>query len=224
MTAPAGPLVWDQVGQRYYETGVDKGVLYLRDNAGVYGVGYAWNGLITVTESPGGADANPLYADNIKYLNLIATETLDGTIEAYTYPEEFGVCDGTTVPQPGVHIGQQSRRTFGMSYRTRKGNDALGIDYGYKLHLLYGALAAPSEKAYGTINDTPDALTFSWGFSTTAVPVTGAKPTSLITIDSTKVQAGALATLEAALYGDADTGASLPLPDEVVTMFAPTGP
>ncbi|MFL6416840.1 MAG: hypothetical protein ACJ74Y_14345 [Bryobacteraceae bacterium] len=224
MTAPAGPLVWDQVGNRYYETGVDKGVLYIRDNAGVYGVGYAWNGLTTVTESPSGADASPQYADNIKYLNLVAAEEFGGTIEAFTYPEEFALCDGTVVPHPGVYVGQQSRKIFGLSYRTRKGNDALGTDYGYKLHLVYGALAAPSEKAFGTINDSPEALSFSWDFTTTAVPVAGSKPTALLTIDSTKVQAGALATLEAALYGDADTGASLPLPDEVITMFAPTGP
>lgn len=222
MTAPAatGPLRWDQVGERFYETGVDKGALYLRNNAGVYANGYAWNGLTGITESPSGAEASPQYADNIKYLNLISVEEFGGTIEAFTYPEEFALCDGTAVPEAGVYLGQQARQTFGLSYRTRKGNDVAGNDLGYKLHLVYGALAAPSEKGYTTINDSPEALAFSWDFSTTPVLVTGHKPTALITIDSTKVDAGGLADLETALYGDADTGASLPLPDEVIGFFA----
>lgn len=218
-TPPPAPLVWDNVGERFYETGVDHGVLYVRDNAGAYPAGVAWNGLTTVTETPGGADANPLYADNTKYLNLIATETLDGTIEAYTYPEEFGQCDGTADPQMGVSVGQQGRKTFGLSYRTRLGNDVDGVDHGYKLHLLYGAVAAPSEKAYASINDTPDAISFSWGFSTTAVNVTGLKPTSLITIDSTKVDPDELQTLEDALWGSNTAVAHLPKPDEVIAIF-----
>src|SRR5215211_2067711 len=187
MTAPLGPLTWDQVGERFYETGVDKGVLYLPNNAGVYTAGYAWNGLISVTESPSGAEASPQYADNIKYLDLISAEELGGTIEAFTYPDEFAICDGTAVPEDGVYLGQQGRRQFGLCYRTRLGNDTQGNDLGYKLHLIYAAQAAPSEKAYTTINDSPEALTFSWEFSTTPVPVTGHKPTALITVDSTKV-------------------------------------
>jgi hypothetical protein len=238
MTAPApapARLVWDNVGERFYETGVDRGVLYVRDNTGAYVGGVAWNGLTTVTESPGGADANPLYADNIKYLNLVAVETLDGTIEAYTYPEEFGQCDGTASPEVGVNIGQQGRKTFGLCYRTRRGNDQDGVDHGYKLHLLYGALAQPSERAYASINDSPDAITFSWGFSTTAVDVgtiggVAYKPTSLITVDSTKVEAADLAALEDVLYGHAagDGGnpagaaARLPLPADVIAMFSAT--
>jgi hypothetical protein len=214
-------LVWDQSGERLYETGVDKGVLYI-PNAGVYDNGFAWNGLTTVTESPSGAEATPLYADNIKYLNLLSVEEFGGTIEAYTYPEEFGQCDGTAAPQNGVAVGQQTRKTFGLSYRTRLGNDEDAVDYGYKLHLIYAALAAPSEKAYATINDAPEAITFSWAFSTTAVPVTGLKPTALLTIDSTKVDGTNLATLENALYGTAGTQPRLPLPDEVIGMFSGT--
>jgi hypothetical protein len=221
MTAPAPARIkWDEVGERFYETGVDRGVLYVRGANGAYPIGVPWNGLTTVTESPGGADANPLYADNIKYLNLIATETLDGTIEAYTYPEEFGQCDGTASPQAGIAVGQQGRKTFGLAYRTRLGNDEDGVDHGYKLHLLYGAIAAPSERAYASINDAPDAITFSWGFSTSPVNVTDLKPTSLITIDSTKVDADELATLEDALYGSGSAAAHLPLPDSVIAMFA----
>lgn len=212
-------LVWDQSGERLYETGVDHGVLYIPNN-GVYDNGYAWNGLTTVTESPSGADPTPLYADNIKYLNLISMEQLGGTIEAYTYPDEFGQCDGTAEPHPGIAVGQQTRRAFGLSYRTRLGNDEQSVDYGYKLHLIYSATAAPSEKAYATINDTPEAITFSWAFSTTAVAVAGLKPTALLTIDSTKVDAGNLATLNDALYGTAGTNPRLPLPDEIITMFA----
>jgi hypothetical protein len=215
-------LAWDQVGERLYETGVDRGVLFLSDNNGVYDQGYAWNGLTTVTESPSGADANPQYADNIKYLNLVSAEQFGGTIEAFTYPDEFAECDGTAVPSSGVLVGQQGRRTFGLCYRTRVGNDVDGTDAGYKLHLVYGALAAPSEKAYATINDSPEALTFSWTISTTPVEVTGLKPTASITVDSTKVDAGALATLEDTLYGTAGADPRLPLPDEVIALFGGT--
>lgn len=219
-TADVGALTWDQVGERTYETGVDKGVLYLADNSGVYGMGFAWNGLVTVTESPSGAESNPQYADNIKYLNLISAEDFGGTIEAFTYPEEFAWCDGTAVAQPGVILGQQSRRLFGLSYRTRKGNDVQGTDFGYKLHLIYGAQASPTERAYSTINDSPEAITFSWEFSTTPVPVTGHKPTASIIIDSTEVDAPSLVALETELYGAVAAAPSLPQPDEVVAMFA----
>jgi hypothetical protein len=212
-------LQWDQVGDRFYETGVDRGVLYLSDANGVYDNGYAWNGLTTVTEQPSGADATPTYADNIKYLNLIATEQFGATIEAYTYPDEFGVCDGTAEPSAGVQVGQQTRKTFGLSYRTRLGNDVDGVDHGYKLHLIYGALAAPSEKAHATINDTPEAITFSWTLSTTPVDVTGLKPASTITIDSTQVNAADLTALEDMLYGTAGADPRLPLPDEVIALF-----
>lgn len=212
-------LVWDQTGERMYETGVEKGVLYI-PTGGVYDNGYAWNGLTTVTESPSGAEATPLYADNIKYLNLISVEEFGGTIEAYTYPDEFAQCDGTAVPSTGVSVGQQTRRSFGLSYRTQLGNDTESTDYGYKVHLIYSALAAPSEKAYATINDSPEAITFSWEFSTTAVAVTGLKPTALLTIDSTKVSPANLATLEDALYGTPGTDPRLPLPDEVIAIFA----
>jgi hypothetical protein len=214
------PLVWDTTGDRLYETGVDRGVLYIPNNLGVYALGVAWNGLTTVTESPAGADANAQYADNIKYLNLLSAETFGGTIEAFTYPEEFAQCDGTALPTPGVQVHQQGRHAFGLSYRSRLGNDIEGVDFGYKLHLLYGALAAPSEKAYATINDSPSAIAFSWAISTTPVPVTGYKPTSLIVVDSTTVDPAALTALEAALYGGA-AAARLPLPDEVITMLTP---
>lgn len=213
-------LVWDQTGERYYETGVDHGVLYIPDATGVYSEGYAWNGLTTVTESPSGAEATPLYADNIKYLNLISAEEFGGTIEAYTYPEEFAQCDGTASPEEGVRVGQQPRKAFGLSYRTRIGNDTLGNEAGYKLHLVYGCMAAPSEKAYASINDSPEAITFSWEITTTPVPVTGFKPTSLLTIESPLVDATALAELETLLYGDATAEASLPLPDAVIALFS----
>ena len=212
-------LTWDNVGERLFETGVDKGVLYIPTN-GIYDTGYAWNGLTAVTESPSGAEATAQYADNIKYLNLISAEDFGGTIEAFTYPTAFAQCDGTAYPQTGVSVGQQARKSFGFSYRTRLGNDTNGTDNGYKLHLVYGALAAPSEKAYNTINDSPEAMTFSWEFTTTPVPVSGLKPTAIMTIDSTKVSAGALASLENALYGTAGTNARLPLPDEVIALFA----
>lgn len=212
-------LTWDGTGERLYETGVDRGVLYIPTN-GVYDTGYAWNGLTAVTESPSGAEATALYADNIKYLNLVSAEEFGATIEAYTYPDAFALVDGTARPSAGVSIGQQARRTFGFSYRTRLGNDTLGNDFGYKLHLVYGALAAPSEKAFATINDSPEAITFSWEVTTTPVPVTGLKPTAIITIDSTKVSAANLQALEDALYGTAGTNARLPLPDEVIAIFA----
>lgn len=217
------PLVWDQVGERFYETGVDHGVLYIPDDLGVYADGVAWNGLTTVTESPSGADSNPQYADNIKYLNLISAEEFGGTIEAFTYPDEFAQCDGTAVPTPGVAVGQQSRKMFGLSYRTKKGNDVEGTDYGYKLHLIYGAQAAPSEKAYATINDSPEALAFSWAITTTPAPMTDHKPTALIVVDSTVVDPTELAALEAALYGSDLTPAMLPTPDDVLAMFPGTG-
>lgn len=211
--------MWDQTGERLYETGVDHGVLYLPDASGVYNTGFAWNGLTTVTESPSGAEASPQYADNIKYLNLISAEEFGGTIEAFTYPEEFAECDGSAVPAPGVIIGQQGRKVFGLSYRTRMGNDLEGTDHGYKLHLLYGCQAAPSEKAYATINDSPEALAFSWEITTTPVPVSDYKPTSLIVVDSTVVDEADLTSLETLLYGAAATEPKLPTPDEVLTIF-----
>lgn len=213
-------LVWDKTGERYYETGVKQGVLYPIDNKGTYPKGVAWNGLTNVTESPSGAEATALYADDIKYLNLISTEEFGGTIEAYTYPDEFAECDGSASLATGVYIGQQPRKTFGFSYRTTLGNDVDNNNYGYKLHLVYGALASPSEKAYATINDSPEAITFSWEFSTTPVNVTGFKPTACITIDSTKVDAEKLTALEKILYGDDETEARLPLPDEVAQVMA----
>lgn len=213
-------LVWDKTGERLYETGVKQGVLYLLGSTGTYTKGVAWNGLTNVTESPSGAEATPLYADDIKYLNLMSTEELGGTIEAYTYPDEFAECDGSASLADGVYIGQQARKTFGFCYRTTLGNDVDNNNYGYKLHLVYGALASPSEKAYSTINDSPEAITFSWEFSTTPVNVTGHKPTASITIDSTKVDAEKLAALEAILYGDTEAEARLPLPDEVAEIFA----
>jgi hypothetical protein len=212
-------LQWDQVGERLYETGVDHGVLYIPDQSGAYSEGYAWNGLTTVTESPTGAESSPQYADNIKYLNLVSAEEFGATIEAFTYPDEFAQCDGTAVPVPGVAIGQQSRKAFGLAYRSRIGNDLDGTDHGYKLHLIYGALAAPSEKAYATINDSPEAIAFSWEVTTSPVQVTDLKPTALLTVDSTKVDAATLKTLEDILYGTAGVDARMPLPDEVFGLF-----
>lgn len=211
-------LVWDQTGERFYETGVKQGVLYVQSE-GEYPVGVAWNGLTAVTESPSGAEATALYADDIKYLNLMSAEEFGATIEAYTYPEEFEACDGSAALAAGVNIGQQKRKTFGLCYRTALGNDTDGSDHGYKLHLIYGALAAPSEKAYATINDSPEAITFSWELTTTPVNVTGHKPTASITIDSTKADADKLAALEEILYGSADGEARLPLPDEIATLM-----
>lgn len=213
-------ITWDETGKRFYETGVDHGVLYLvNEDSGAYEKGVAWNGLTTVTETPSGAEANPQYADNIKYLNLFSAEELGVTIEAFTYPDEFAVCDGTAQPQAGVYIGQQSRKMFGLSYRTKIGNDVKGNDAGYKLHLLYGCQASPSERAYATINDSPEPITFSWEVTTTPVAYAGGNSTALITIDSTKVKPDQLKALEDKLYGAQD-GATLPLPDEVVAMFA----
>ena len=218
-------IVWDKTGERYYETGVKMGVLYPIQTDGRYSKGVAWNGLTAVTESPSGAEPTPLYADDIKYLNLISNEEFGCTIEAYTYPDEFADCDGSAALAAGVMIGQQKRKTFGLAYRTAFGNDSDGVDHGYKLHLVYGCLAAPSEKAYATINDSPEAITFSWEVSTTPVSVTGFKPTSQITIDSTKVKPEKLTALEEILYGkDGDGGSAveprLPLPDEIATLFS----
>lgn len=211
-------LVWDQTGERLYETGVSKGVLYVQEN-GAYPAGVAWNGLTAVTESPSGAEATPMYADDIKYLNLMSTEEFGATIEAYTYPDAFAVCDGSAALAEGVYIGQQARKTFGLCYRTVVGNDVDNNDYGYKIHIIYGCLAAPSEKAYATINDSPEAITFSWEVTTTPVSVEGFKPTATVVIDSTKVDEAKLKALEDALYGTADKEAYLPLPDEIVTLL-----
>lgn len=213
-------ITWDDTGKRLYETGTDHGVLYLLGEGGTYGTGVAWNGLTAVNESPSGAEATALYADNIKYLSLMSAEEFGGTIEAYTYPDEFNQCDGNAEPQEGVIIGQQDRAIFGLSYRTLIGNDVDGQSHGYKLHLVYGAQASPSEKAYATVNDSPEAVTFSWEFTTTPVNVTGFKPTASLVIYSTKVDPTDLQTLETALYGDDSTGTpKLPLPDEVIAMF-----
>ena len=213
-------LTWDNTGERIFETGVKQGVLYPIQSDGKYTKGVAWNGLTAVTESPSGAEATALYADDIKYLNLLSNEEFGATIEAYTYPDEFAECDGSAELATGVMIGQQKRKTFGLCYRTTIGNDVEGNDYGYKLHLVYGCLAAPSEKGYSTINDNPDAITFSWEVSTTPVNVEGFKPTSQITIDSTKADPTKLAALEAVLYGAESAEAKLPLPDEVATLMS----
>lgn len=212
-------LTWDKTGERLYETGVDHGVLYPLQAGGLYSKGVAWNGLTAVTESPSGAEPSPIYADNIKYLNLMSTEEFGFTIEAYMYPDEWAECDGSASIATGVQIGQQSRKTFGMSYRTVLGNDVDNNDYGYKLHLIYGALANPSEKGYATINDSPEAITFSWECSTTPVSVEGFKPTACVTIDSTKADPEKLAALEAILYGSDDVEARLPLPAEIITLM-----
>ena len=215
-------LVWDQTGERLYETGVKKGVLYVQDRSGTYPKGVVWNGLTTVTESPSGAEVTPLYADDIKYLNLMSNEEFGATIEAYMSPEEFDQCDGTASLATGVSIGQQKRKTFGMAYKTTIGNDVDGNDYGYKIHLIYGALAAPSEKAYSTINDSPEAMTLSWEVSTTPVTVDGFKPTATVVIDSTKADPTKLAALEAILFGSEEKEARLPLPDEIVSIIGTT--
>lgn len=211
-------IVWDEIGKRYYETGVSQGVLYVQDTTGNYPTGVAWNGLITVNESPSGAEPTPLYADDIKYLNLMSAEEFGASIEAYTYPEEFALCDGTQELATGIIVGQQTRKPFGLCYKTRVGNDTDGVDHGYKLHLIYGALASPSQKSYSTINDNPDAITFSWDVKTTPVAVTGMKPTATIVIDSTKVEAANLEALENILFGDAEGEARLPLPDEILQI------
>lgn len=216
-------LTWDASGERLYETGVKQGVLYVMNN-NVYGNGVAWNGLTAITESPSGAESTPLYADDIKYLDLRSTEEFGATIEAYTYPDEFAACDGSASLADGVSIGQQARKMFGLCYRTTVGNDTDGTDHGYKLHLIYGATASPSEKAYETINDSPEAITFSWEITTTPVSVTGFKPTASITIDSTKADPTCLAALEEKLYGGESAEPTLPLPDEVKTIMTKVGP
>lgn len=218
-------LVWDKTGDRLYETGVKNGVLYI-PTAGVYSKGVAWNGLTAVTESPSGAEATVLYADDTKYLSLMSTEEFGATIEAYTYPDEFAACDGSAELADGVMIGQQKRSTFGLCYKTTIGNDTEGNDHGYKLHIIYGALAAPSEKAYASINDSPEAITFSWEITTTPVNVTGAKPTASLVIDSTKADPSKLAALEDILYGkDGEPGNEprLPLPDEIKSLMTAAG-
>ena len=215
-------LVWDQIGERFYETGVKQGVLYVQES-GAYPKGVAWNGLTAVTESPSGAEPTPLYADDIKYLNLMSAEEFGGTIEAYTYPDEYKACNGEAEIAAGVNIGQQTRKIFGLCYRTSIGNDVDGNDHGYKLHLVYGAQASVSEKAYTTVNDSPEAITFSWEFTTTPVAVEGYKPTSIVTIDSTKVEATKMAALEAVLYGSESEEARLPLPAEIITLVGVAG-
>ena len=211
-------IIWDNAGERTYETGVDHGVLYPIQEGGLYTKGVAWNGLTAVTESPSGAEATPLYADNIKYLNLLSAEDFGCTIEAYTYPDEFAECDGSAEIATGVYAGQQARKVFGLCYRTILGNDTDSNAHGYKLHLIYGCLASPSEKSYSTVNDSPEAITFSWEVKSTPVNVSGFKPTAVLTVDSTKVEPSKLAKLEEALYGSESTEAKLPTPDEVVAI------
>ena len=223
-------IVWDKTGEHFYETGVKNCVLYI-PTEGVYSKGVAWNGITAITESPSGAEATALYADDIKYLNLYSVEEFGATIEAYTYPDEFAECDGSAELVAGVKIGQQARKPFGLCYRTTIGNDTDGNDHGYKLHIIYGAMASPSEKSYNTINDSPEAVTFSWELTTTPVNVAGAKPTASITIDSTKVDEQKLAALEEVLYGKDGTGSDhsgaaeprLPLPDEIKTIMTAAG-
>lgn len=212
-------LTWDDAGKRLYETGVKQGVLYPQDDNGAYPKGVAWNGLTAVTESPEGAEPTPLYADDIKYLNLLSTEEFKATVEAYTYPDEFAECDGSGSLVEGVTIGQQDRKTFGLSYRTSLGNDVKGNEYGYKLHIVYGCLAAPSEKAYATVNDSPEAITFSWEVSTTPVNVTGFKPTASLTLNSVKLGATKMKAIEDVLYGSSTAEARLPLPDEIKSII-----
>ena len=212
-------LTWDDAGKRLYETGVKQGVLYPQDDNGAYPKGVAWNGLTAVTESPEGAEPTPLYADDIKYLNLLSTEEFKATVEAYTYPDEFAECDGSGSLVEGVTIGQQDRKTFGLSYRTSLGNDVQGNEYGYKLHIVYGCLAAPSEKAYATVNDSPEAITFSWEVSTTPVNVTGFKPTASLVLDSVKLGAAKMKAIEDVLYGSSAAEARLPLPDEIKSII-----
>jgi hypothetical protein len=214
-------LVWDDAGNRFYETGISKGVFYPIDGTGAYPLGYAWNGLISVSENPSGAEPTALYADNIKYLTLMSAEEFGLTLEAYTYPDEFALCDGSAEPQPGVLLNQQPRKIFGLCYQTKVGNDVDGEDHGYKIHLVYGCLASPSEKAYQTVNDSPEAITFSWEVSTTPPAVTGYLATASIIIDSRTADPTDLAAFELLLYGDVATDPELPLPDEVITAFTP---
>lgn len=219
-------LTWDNTGERFYETGVDRGVLYTYDSTTkLYGTGVAWNGLTAITEAPSGAEPTPQYADNIKYLNLMSAEEFGFTIEAFTYPDEFELCDGTASPVAGLTVAQQARRTFGLSYRSLIGNDVDAQDHGYKIHLIYGALASPSEKARTTVNDTPEAMTFSWTATTTPVALPAdlkMRPTAHIVADSTKMTAANLASLEAVLYGDELESAALPLPGELITLLGTT--
>lgn len=215
-------LEWDKTGEREYETGVSNCALYVRDSKGTYPKGVAWNGISSISESPSGAEANPIYADNIKYLNLISVEEYAATIEAFMYPDEFEECDGTKELTPGVTIGQQERKTFGLAYKTLLGNDTDGDAHGYKIHIIYGALASPSEKSHETVNDSPEAASFSWEINTTPVEVTGAKPTASLEIDSTKSDPTKLAALEKILFGsdEGESGtARLPLPDEIKTLM-----
>lgn len=212
-------LMWDQTAEKIYETGTDHGVLYVQQNDGSYGEGIAWNGLTAVSEAPEGAEETALYADNIKYLSIMSAEEFKATIEAYTYPDEFGVCDGSAEVAPGVLLGQQGRQPFGFTYRTLVGNDVQGNDFGYKLHIVYNAKAMPSEKAYATVNDSPEAITFSWEVSTTKVDVEGYKPTASMTFDSTKVDPAKMAALEELLYGNDTDDAALPLPAEVIALM-----
>lgn len=211
-------LEWDKVGERLYETGVDQGVLYVQDETGAYPEGVAWSGLRSVSESPSGAEPSPLYADNIKYLNLLSTEDFAATIGAYYSPEEFDACDGTATLAKGVTIGQQKRKTFGLCYRTKIGNDIDGDEHGYKIKIIYGALAKPSQKEYQSVNNDPSAIELSWEVSTTPVKVTGMKPTATLEIDSTKIDAEKLKKLEDVLYGNGENKARLPLPDEIKTL------
>lgn len=213
-------LEWDKKTERLYETGVKQGVLYVQKADGTYDNGVAWNGLTAVTENPSGAESNPLYADDIKYIDLRSAEEFGATIEAYTYPDEFAACDGSATVTAGVTIGQQVRKPFGLCYRTTLGNDSEFNDHGYKLHIIYNATASPSEKGYQTINDNPEAITFSWEITTTPVAVTGYKPTASITIDSTKVDATKLETLEGMLYGTAQAEPTLPTPDAVISTLS----
>jgi hypothetical protein len=213
-------LEWDKTGERLYETGVDRGVCYPQASGGTYPSGEAWNGLTSVSENPTGGEPNALWADNLKYATLMSAEEFEATVEAYTYPDCFAECNGEKEIATGVTIGQQARKPFGFSYRTLIGNDVNGTEHGYKIHLVYGALASPSERTHDTVNDSPDAETMSWDVTTTPVAVTGAKPTAHLVIDSTKTTPEKLATLETALYGGDSTEARLPLPDEVKTMMA----
>lgn len=215
-------LVWDEVSKRLYETGVDHGVLYPQKE-GAYPKGVVWNGLISVSENPSGAEDNALYADNIKYLNIKSAEDLGLTVECYTYPDEWEECDGSAELIPGVKMGQQKRNTFGLSYRTKVGNDTMGEDYGYKIHLVYGCSASPSEKSYQSVNDSPDAITFSYDITTTPVPLDGYKPVASIEIDSTKIDPDLLAKLEKVLYGDEAEEARLPMPNELKTILSLEG-
>lgn len=213
-------LVFNNVGERLFETGVKNGVLYVMGDDGTYEKGVVWNGLTAVTESPSGAETTPLYADDVKYVVIYAAEEFGATVEAYTYPEEFEECDGSASIFEGITIGQQTRKSFGMCYKTSVGNDVQGQDFGYKIHIIYGAKAAPSEKSYSTINDSPEAVTFSWELSTVPVPVEGFNPTATMVIDSTRVPAEKLALIEDKLYGTESEEATLPLPNELLALLA----